>query len=146
MSGRHVHLRFFTPEPAKFLGRPCFLCRVEVDEAIGMPREIFAFQRTPIDTAAGEFQDEFSFVCSPYDLSVYPVGEPHPDMSPAYFRKAEISILLPSVSAYDKFAEEIKNQVAALIHMMNKLDDLVVQSEAWIPGPPESSSSSSFSG
>lgn len=146
MSSRHVLLKFETPEPAAFLGRPCFRCVVTVVEAIGLPKEIFAFRRTVVNAVENRYQDEFSFICSPYDLSTYPVGEPHPNLTPPFFRKDKISILLPSVESYHKFSEEVKSQVAHLIYMMDKLDDLSVQNEVWIPGPPDSSSSSSSYG
>lgn len=145
MPQRYVRLHIEAPAPATFLGRPSFRCAITVKEAIGLPREIFAFKRTVVDFARGEFQDEFSFVCDPYALSAYPVGEPHPGSSEPYFRKAEIDILLPSVRIYDRFVMEVKQQIEHLLYMMDRLDRLQVQEDLWIPNDPCSSSSSSSS-
>lgn len=145
MAQRHIRLQIEAPTPATFLGRPSFRCVVKVKEAIGLPPEIFAFKRTVVNFARGEFQDEFSFVCDPYALSAYPVGQPHLDSSEPYFRKAEIDILLPSVRVYDQFVMEIKKQVEHLLYLLDRLEELQVQEDFWIPHAPSSSSSSSSS-
>jgi hypothetical protein len=106
-----------------------------------MPTAIFGFQQTLVDPVTGQQQDEFSFVCSPYELSIFPANAPNPTQSPAYFRKSEIDILLPTVAMFETTKEEITSQVTRLISLLEALDTLSVTDVVVLGSPPTSSSS-----
>lgn len=141
---RHIRLVAMSPEPVKFFDRKGFRVVIRVEEAVNMPKEIFGFHRVSVDALTGKSQDEFSFVCSPYDLATYPANLPDDSKDP-YFRKDSLDVVLPSVSAAQKFIDAVYEEVGMLVRLLCELDKLQVVRDAWIPGPPEGSSSSSSS-
>ena len=141
----NIKLTPSTPDIMRFKGRDTFRLVVVASDAVNMPNEIFGHQRKLVDPDTNELQDEFCFVCSPYDLSAYPANAPDPLQSPQFYRLDTLDILLPSVTTYDEVWTSIQNQVAVLISTMKSLDRLNVNTPVWIPEEPASSSSSSSS-
>jgi hypothetical protein len=139
-----IDLSFQSPEPIAFQGREVFRLVCLASNAVNMPTEIFGHQKTLVDPATGAQQDEFSFICSPYELSIYPAGEPNPTQSPAYFRKAEIDILLPTVRMFEDTKAEINSQVQRLLTLLSSLDNLVLDETVTLSAGTDSSSSSSL--
>lgn len=121
---RYLELRRLAPERRRIRGRDGFRFRVEVVEAIGLPAEIFGHQRILADPATGSVIDEFLFVCSPYDLAIYPANAPRLDQFPAFFRKASIDIVLPSLALSEETWKLIRADVCGLIDGLHRLDQL----------------------
>jgi hypothetical protein len=136
-----IKLTASTPSIVKFKGRDTFRVQIVASDAEDMPNEIFGHQRTLVDPDTNTYQDEFCFVCSPYDLSIYPANEPDPEQFPQFFRKATIDILVPGVEIAQEVIEEVQEQVCHLITLLNKLDELEAATPVWCPSPPEASSS-----
>ena len=132
------------PTPIKFEGRNVFRIQIVASDAENMPNEIFGHQQTLVDPDTLEKQDEFCFICSPFDLSTYPANEPAPTQTPAFFRKDTIDILLPGVEIADEVIAEVNDQVAHLLVTLEKLDVLNEGAATWHPSAPVESSESSL--
>ena len=130
-----------TPSIVKFKGRDTFRVQIVASDGENVPNEIFGHQRTLVDPLTSEYQDEFCFVCSPYDLSIYPANEPDPEQFPQFFRKDTIDILVPGIEIAQEVITEVQEQVCHLITLMEKLDELEAAAPVWCPSPPEDSSS-----
>jgi len=122
-----------SPEIVKFKGRDTFRLQVVASDGENLPNEIFGHQRTLIDANTSTTADEFCFICSPYDLSIYPANAPAAEQSPAFFRKDTIDILLPGVEKYEEVWGSIQTQVCALITLLESLDDLNTGTAVWCP-------------
>jgi hypothetical protein len=133
-----IKLTFQSPEVAKFLGRNTLRLRVTASDGEEMPDEVFLHQRTLVDADTDEWQDEFVAICSPYDLSDYPVDEPTTGQFPTYFRKATADIYLPGISVFSEVKEDIEAQIRFLVQLLNKLEELDTVEEIWIPDEPSS--------
>jgi hypothetical protein len=134
---RRIKLTIATPEPDIFNGYEVFRVRIEASGGEDMPNEIFGHQRTLVDPQTGLEQDEFCFVTSAFDLSTYPAHQPQTGQSPAYFRKSLIDVLMPNLLVANNFIAGVQAEVARLIYIMDHLDLLAVETELWIPSPPE---------
>ena len=145
MSYYSVTLTFQTPSLVTFLGREVFRLVCTVSDPIGMPAEIFGHEQTLVDPITGQQQDEFSFVCSPYELSIFPANEPDPTQSPQFFRKSEVDILLPTLLMYADTQQAITDQVTRLLDLLHALDNLQVVSTVTLTSGTVDSSSSSAS-
>lgn len=132
-----IKLTPYTPETVRFRNRDAFRVKIVASDGDGLPNEIFGFQRTLVDANTEEQCDEFSFVCSPYDISAYPANEPDPDQSPQFFRKATVDILVPSLTVAQEVLEDIEAQVCRLVQLLDQLDDLRVLPAVWCPSEPD---------
>jgi len=126
MAHYSVTLTFQPPEVVVYQGHEVFRLVCDASAPIGMPVEIFAHQKSLIDPVTEEQQDEFSFICSPYELSAYPANAPNFTQSPQFFRKAGYDFLLPDIEAYESVKQSTIDQVTALINRMYALDKLSV--------------------
>lgn len=124
------------PELARFLGRDYYRVRITASDAENMPNEIFVFQKTLVNAATEETQDEFVCVAGPFDITSYPVGSPADDQTPPYFRLAEFDVLLPSSSLAVEFIADVQAQVNALINALRSLDRLLEGAAIWCPSAP----------
>lgn len=140
---RSIHIEFQTPQRERLRGRDTFRIVATVVSAEEMPREIFGHQRSLVDPYNGKFADEFAFICSAWDLSIYPANEPLATQVPAFFRKRVIDVLVPSVTLAEEFIATVQSQVATLVTTMNQLDQLATTQSFWYPAPPEEPSSES---
>jgi len=130
-----------TPSLVKFKGRDSFRVQITASDAEDMPNEVFGHKRTLVDPETNDYQDEFAFVCSPYDLSLYPANEPDPEQFPPFFRKATIDILVPGIEMAQDVITQVEEQVCHLVTLMGKLDELEEGTAVWCPdAPPDSSS------
>lgn len=103
-----------------------FRLQITASDAVNMPAEVFAHFRRLVDPETGRMTDEFSHVCSAFDLTVYPANEPDPSQFPQYFRTATVDILLPSLQAVEEGWKAINLEVRELVRALNRLDRLVV--------------------
>lgn len=120
----HIKLTPYTPDVVRFKGRDTFRVKIVASDGHNMPNEIFGHKRTLVDSVTNTQQDEFCFVCSPYDLTIYPANEPDPEQSPQFFRKDTIDILVPGVEMAEEVILEVQAQVNALISLLKALDRL----------------------
>lgn len=137
-----IKLTTSTPEVTKFKGRDTFRVIVVASDAEEMPNEIFVHQRTLVDPYTNDTQDEFCFIASPYDLSIYPANEPSPTQSPAYFRKDTIDILVPGILIAEEVIAAVEEQVCHLITVLTKLCETTERDPVWCPSAPDDESSS----
>jgi hypothetical protein len=125
------------------MGRNTLRLTATASEAESMPNEIFLHQQTLVNPITAAVQDEFIAICSPYDLSDYPANAPAAEQEPAFFRKATLDILLPGNAMWGEVRDEIEEQVRVLVALLDRLENLPVIDEVWIPDAPIDSSSSS---
>lgn len=129
-------LRFSTPEPYPHVDRTVFRLVVECLESEDMPTEIFLFRRLVLDAAQELYKDDFITICSAYDLSAYPVGEPDSEATHPYFRKSKADFLLPSQSAAEEAVAFIKSAVNKLCSVQTWLDVADSAVDEWFPDSP----------
>jgi hypothetical protein len=125
-----------SPTRVAFKGRDSFRIRVTASSGVNMPEEIFGHQKTLVDPYTEETQDEFVFVCSPYDLSIYPANVPDEEQSPAFFRKSTVDILVPGIDMAEEVITSISEQVDELVKLLNRLDTLDEQTSTWYSENP----------
>jgi len=102
-----------------------FRLRITAVDNVLMPKHIFAHQRRLVDPYDGTTGDEFCFITSPFDATIYPASEPDVQQFPQFFRKDVVDILLPSSEAADEAWSAIHSQVCNLVAAYNRLDALV---------------------
>lgn len=101
-----------------------FRLRIFAHDNILMPKEIFAHERRLIDPHTGKTVDDFSFICSPFDCTIYPANEPDPTQSPQFFRKSVVDFLVPSQAMAMEAWTDIHAQVCRLVTAFDNLDIL----------------------
>lgn len=121
-----------TPSVVKFKGRDTFRVQIVASDADNMPNEIFGHQRTLVDPHTNTYQDEFCFVCSPFDLSTYPANEPDSEQSPQFFRKDTIDILVPGIEMAEQVIEEVTAQVQQLVRLLVSLCEVTDREPVWV--------------
>jgi hypothetical protein len=111
-----------------------------------IPNEIFryeplppGFQCTPSSIVIGPQGPQadtqcaiFNGVCSPVDLVEYPVGAPALGSNPPYFRLNYIDLLFRSRKEAEDAIQDIKTDIARLIHSMNANDSLGPIARFWV--------------
>lgn len=100
-----------------------YLLQVAVVDAYLMPAEVFVHQRNlddPHDPVAQE--DEFCYVASPFDVTLYPVDEPPGDYFPQFFRRASFKMTFRSLAEVEEAYAAVKSAVEDLIAGYNNLD------------------------
>ncbi len=117
---------------AKFAGRSFFYVRMEILDAIDMPKEIFLWRRNLYDPTSGEQHDEFVTVCGVYDLVTYPANEPLEGSSPAFFRRATGIIKAPSMVTADEALQEAKDMISLLARLVDLASQLEVVQTVWL--------------
>ena len=133
---RHIKLTPYTPARTVFRNRDCYRVKVVASNENHMPKEIFGYQRTLLDPEQGTTCDEFSFICSPYDLTIYPKNSPDPAQFPQYFRKDTFDIYVPGIGEAAEVLADVEAQVCHLVSLLNKLDKLVALPVIWCPSEP----------
>jgi len=115
---------------------------LEVLEAVGLPLEIFVYQRKPIISNTA-YEDAFVNIASPGDLEEYPVGAPACAAKP-FFRLSVVDLVFRSISLAEDAWTAIQGDIDQLIETMKFMNNLSVEEEvSFGTAPVESSSSSS---
>ncbi len=115
-----------------------FRLKITAVTASGLPTAIFGYQRVAVAPHDPElYKDEFLFVCSPYDLTLYPEGAPDDTQSPAFFRKDEIDVVVASQTVANELWNAVKQEVCVLIDALNAMDVLVT-AEDFVCGEEDS--------
>ena len=123
-----------------------FRLRITAVDNVLMPKAIFAHQRRLVDPYDGSTGDEFSFIASPFDCTIYPANAPDANQFPQFFRKSVVDILLPSTEAAETAWNDIHTQVCNLVAAYNRLDALILVETVRCGGSLEPEESASESG
>ena len=102
-----------------------FRLRITAVDEMLMPRHIFAHQRTLVDPFGGTATDEFCFITSPFDATIYPIDNPDLNQFPQFFRKDVVDFLVPSTEIAEDCWTAIHTQVCNLVDSYNRLDTLL---------------------
>lgn len=115
---------------------------VTVDEAQGIPSEIFVFLKLPDPTESGDMSEgyEFQNIASPDDLEEYPVNTPAPGGNRPFFRMSAVELRFRSVTLAEDTWKAIQQDIRALLQAWED-SEVLGSSETVTFG--ESSSSSS---
>lgn len=110
-----------------------FCFRVEVAQAVGMPREVFRYLRrdaTDLVTGLALSRSDFSGVCSPADLEDYPAGAPwpagHSGGGVPFFRLDYVELVLASQATADEAWAVISEELTTLLDTLGLMDHLVL--------------------
>jgi hypothetical protein len=121
-----------------------FSFKLEVLEAIGLPKEIFVFLRIPAPNLLDEPSDQFQSIASPSDIQQYPATAPYPDTNYPFFRLSEATFNFRSESIADDAWRCMQADFDALVTATEESAELSVE-EVVEYGHKSSSSSSSSS-
>ena len=102
-----------------------FRLHIQAHDNILMPKEIFAHERRLVDPHAGEVQDDFVCICSPFDCTIYPKNAPDPQQLPQFFRKSVADFLVVSQEMAMDTWTKIHEQVCRLVAAYDNLDVLI---------------------
>lgn len=123
-----------------------FRIRITAKDNVLMPKHIFAHQKWLVNPYDGTEADEFCFIASPFDSTIYPIGQPDPNQFPPFFRKDQIDVLVPSTEDAETVWDTIHLHVCNLAEAYNRLDALVEVETVRCGGVLESTDSVSESG
>lgn len=125
-----------------------FRLRVEASDAdnLGTDPNVFLFLRHPYNPHSQTYSDEYYGVCSPVDMSFYPVGEPTANTPYPFFRASVFEIDLSAQSYFDTVWQETVREVRHLLTALKRMEDLVPTEEVFVgddvPASSESNSGS----
>ncbi len=117
---------------------------VSVDNARGIDRHIFVYQRKPIIYGLDNYKDDFSGVASPADLEEYAVGSPSDPAKP-FFRLDTFDCVFRSLDTLIETLESLGSDVNELVRTKASFDTLQMIGVIPIGTPADESSSSSSS-
>ncbi|MFN2278164.1 MAG: hypothetical protein ACK2UR_11175, partial [Candidatus Promineifilaceae bacterium] len=97
---------------------------LEVVDAIGLPKEIFVFQRKV--GSAGIRYDEFSNVASPADLEEWQAGAPEEPDPPGqlFYRLSVLTLVFRSLDLLQQSVTDIKQDICLLLESLEQMDQL----------------------
>jgi hypothetical protein len=127
---RYIKLRRTVPSKYVSGRTQGYLVTYEAIEAVGMPLEIFVFQRNPAPLQVGQ-ADVFSNIASPSDLEEYPVNEPAP--RGFFFRRSRIDLVFRNLELLRQSLIDIENDVRLLTESLDQMDEFT-ESEITIDG------------
>lgn len=102
-----------------------YVLKVAVTNAVGMPAEIFMFQRgaEPAPTAGAQPQDRFVCIADPVDLDEIPVSAPDLAEEIPYYRLAQVSLAFRCVEDRDETQALISADINKLVETMRLMAD-----------------------
>ena len=143
MSTRCLRLQRYAVSGINATLYSAYRVRVEVIEAEGLDTNVFVYRRGSPDPYTGETTDTFFTVASHVDLAETPVGAPAPGVTPPLFRLRFAELDFRTTRDADEFWSAVQQELANLILALNRLDELTLTDDLWIPSPPTSAGSSS---
>lgn len=105
---------------------------VTAQNAVDMPTEIFRMFERPLDPTIGTVQSQFDGICSPGDLSEFPINAPIPPS--IWFRVNFIDLTFRSPVEGEAQWESIKSETAELVRSLDDLVSLLVQETVTFEG------------
>jgi len=134
---RGVKLVLAQLEKANHYFLRCFRLQVTATEVYdGMDPNVFLFRRSPPDPVSGEVYDKFVTVCSPVDMSDWPVGEPNPFLAEPFFRNNTVALDVRSLRDFNFIWDVFRREVGNLCVALDRLDQLVDAEFQWVGTPP----------
>lgn len=111
--------------------------RVSALDVEGLQPEIFIHKKSLLNPHAADPtpNDEFVCIASPFDLSIYPVGEPNPAQWPPFFLKSSIDIVVASTSMALESWKFIQEDVQGLLNAYYRMELLKVDAEVILDAP-----------
>lgn len=131
---RSVRLEVLTQEVENIHAFGVYRVILRAYSATEMPNAIFVFRKEPLDDSIAQVVDTCMGVCSPVDISEYPINAPDPDKSFPFFRKDVAIYDFRSATHARAAIDEIKAQIAVLIDGLNATDSLLVSEDVLIGG------------
>ncbi len=116
--------------------------RIDITDASGMPKKIFAYQSLPMRPATNERAHAFDHVCSPPDLADYPEDNPLPNSHPDWLRLSYVDLFLRAETEAQAFLHQVIADIQSLKYTLDVLDTLQPGTEVCIGTVPTDSSSS----
>lgn len=102
---------------------------ITVTSARNVDRNLFLYLGMPLVGDETENKAVFQGVCSPWDMTDVPIGEPEEDADPAWLRHHTIDLIFRSVTEATAAWDLITDQISNLLFVLNELDDLYGYSE-----------------
>jgi hypothetical protein len=102
--------------------------RMQASEADGLDLNVFLYLGLPLGIGETEQRAEFQGVCSPYDMSDIPAGEPAESADPPWVRHSAVDLLFRSLTDYTEGRSTLIGQLQTLLFVLDELD--MVESEA----------------
>ncbi len=122
--------RVFVPDRGEYLR-----LQIAAEDEVLMPNQIFSFQKrpdNPHDQVEG--QEEFLFIATPFDVTIYPVGSKDAEQVPGFYRKSSLDVLVASTEIAKFIIDSVDRDVAGLIANYNRLDTLFPSAETILDG------------
>lgn len=122
-----VRLRVDFKETSGGDGVLAYGLRAEVTEAVGIPKEIFVYHRTPRQLATGfpwdmEIVDLFQNVATPVDIEET-IPERQADEHTKYYRSSSLNLLFRNQDDVNKAKTTIDEDIADLVENWRSLED-----------------------
>ena len=123
------------PENAAFF-------RVKVTATAQTPADmtaaVFAFQQSLADPYKATTEEQFMFVCSPFQLSIFPEDSSEETSILQFYRKDEVEVFFQSQKDANQFWTDLKAAVDNLVDRLERNDDSVLepQTAVWVPDAP----------
>lgn len=135
----------------QYLG--AFRLRIDVADRdnSGTDPNVFIYRRDPVNPYSGLANDTFFAVCSPPDMSEFPVGEPDPNKPFPFFRLNYVEVDLRSTTLVERVWAIIVREIDQLLQGLTRMEQLVVVQEVDVgplttTGDSESASESESAG
>ncbi len=125
MATRSIQLTLETPVRTFIASRGDVLrMRITASEAVGLDENIFLHQKSLRNAYTGAVIDDYVHVASPFDLSIYPIGEPSPTQQPPFFLKNVVDIIVDNTATLADAWAVIQEAVQGLLDSMGRLEEL----------------------
>ena len=143
MAERCLRLQRYAVTNVDAVRYSAYRLRVEAVEAVAMDTNVFVYRRGAPDPYTGEVTDTFFTVASPVDLAEIPVGAPAPGVTPPLLRLSFVELDFRTTRDAEDFWTLVQAELANLVLALNRLDELTLTDDFWIPSPPAPGGSSS---
>lgn len=112
-----------------------YTLKVTVANAVGMPAEIFVFQRgaAPAPTAGATAQDQFVCIADPVDLDEIPALAPDIAAEIPYYRLSSVTLGFRSVEDRAETMADIAADILKLVESMNVMATVATSATAIYP-------------
>ena len=97
---------------------------VIVTHGNNVDKNLFLYLGMPLISGETDNRAIFQGVCSPWDMTDVPVGEPDVDASPAWLRYDRVDLVFRSVTEATEAWALITDQISILLRTLEQLDDL----------------------
>ena len=111
--------------------------RVTAQNAENISPAVFLHQKSLKDPYTEQEVDEYIHVASPFDLSIYPIGDPAEDVLPPYFLLNTVDIIVENTNMAEQAWEAIKQAVQELLYAYGRMERLAQIETVTLTAPAE---------